>query len=214
MKLYDYYRSSASYRVRIALHYKKINCEMIHVNLVKGEQQDSNFSEKNPQSLVPLLEDGDVKLNQTLAILEYLEDKFPDSPLLPENLEEKMAVKAFALEIACEIHPLNNLRVLKYIKNDLGLSEEKKLEWYHHWLREGFGPLEQRVSKTHGEYCFGNSPTWADLLLIPQMYNAYRFEFPMNEFPILSKIYEHCLKQDYFIKASPEERVKETDVKS
>jgi len=211
MKLYDYYRSSASYRVRIALHYKNIECELTHVNLLESAQKEEAYSEKNPQMLVPLLEDDQVRLNQTLAILEYLEEKFPSPSLLPEKLADKMAVKAFAQEIACEIHPLNNLRVLKYLKNDLDLSDKKKLEWYHHWLREGFTSLETRVSKTNGAFCFGNSPTWADLFLIPQMYNAYRFEFPMNDFPLLSKIYSHCLQQDYFIKASPEERVKETD---
>ena len=214
MKLFDYYRSSASYRVRIALHYKNIDCELIHVNLVNDSHLEETFSEKNPQQLVPLLEDDQISLNQTIAILEYLEEKHPSPTLLPEKLEDKMAVKAFALEVACEIHPLNNLRVLKYLKNELKLENNTKTKWYHYWLQKGFDSLEKRVSKSHGDFCFGDSPTWADLLLIPQMYNAYRFEFPMEKYPILSKIYMHCLKQDYFIKASPEERVKDTDVNS
>ena len=214
MKLFDYYRSSASYRVRIALHYKNIDCELVHVNLVNGSHMEDSFSAKNPQQLVPLLEDGQISINQTIAILEYLEEKQPSPALLPEKLEDKMAVKAFALEVACEIHPLNNLRVLKYLKSELELEEKEKIQWYHNWLHEGFNSLEKRVSTTHGDFCFGDSPTWADLLLIPQMYNAYRFEFPMETYPVLSKIYTHCLKQDYFIKASPEERVKSTDVNS
>ena len=209
MKLYDYYRSSASYRVRIALHYKKVPYELEHINLVEGSHLEDEFSGKNPQKLLPLLEDGKIQINQSLAILEYLEEKFPEPPLLPKALKDKLAVKALALEIACEIHPLNNLRVLKYLKNDLNLNDLQKQSWYHHWLKEGFSSIETRIEGTHGEYCFGGSPTWADLLLIPQMYNAYRFEFPMEHFPILTKIYSHCMKQDFFIKASPEERIKE-----
>ena len=214
MKLYDYYRSSASYRVRIAIHYKKLECEFEHVNLVKSAQNDMEYSSKNPQQLVPLLEDGQIKLNQSLAILEYLEDKYPSPALLPANIEDRMAVKALALEIACEIHPLNNLRVLKFLNSELGVSEEEKLNWYHHWLRIGFESFDKKVSTIHGDFCFGDSPTWADLLLVPQMYNAYRFEFPMDDFPLLTKIYNHCLKQEYFIKASPEERVKDIEIEA
>lgn len=212
MKLYDYYRSSASYRVRIAVFFKQIDCELIHINLLSNSHLDADFIDKNPQHLLPLLEDGDVSLNQSLAILEYLEEKFPAPSLLPHDINKKMAVKAFALEIACEIHPLNNLRVLKYLKSDLKTGEKEKLEWYHHWLREGFASLESRVKSTHGKFCFGDSPSWADLCLIPQIYNALRFEFPMQDFPLLSKIYAHCLQQEYFIKASPEERVKNADL--
>lgn len=214
MKLYDYYRSSASYRVRIAVHYKKLDCEFEHVNLVNSAQNDKKFRSKNPQQLVPLLEDGNIKLNQSLAILEYLEEKFPSPELLPQKIKERMAVKALAMEIACEVHPLNNLRVLKFLKSELRVSEKEKLKWYHHWLRVGFESFEKRVKKMHGDFCCGDSPTWADLLLIPQMYNAYRFEFPMEDFPLLTTIYRHCLNQEYFIKASPEERVKDTDIET
>lgn len=211
MKFYDYYRSSASYRVRIALQYKNIECAMEHVHLVEngGEHLGEKFTSDNPQQLVPLLIDGELRLNQSLAILEYLEEKFPDNPLLPENLAAKMEIKAFCLEVACEIHPLNNLRVLKYLKSEFNNSDEQKKQWYHHWLRTGFTSLEKRVAKTHGNFCFGDSPTWADLFMIPQIYNAYRFDFNMDDYPILKSINDHCLTLSYFKKASPEERLKE-----
>ncbi|MCM8525009.1 MAG: maleylacetoacetate isomerase, partial [Lentisphaeraceae bacterium] len=195
MRLYDYYRSSASYRVRIAVHYKKIPCEFEQIQLTESEHTTKKYAAINPQKLVPCLKDGKTIINQSLCILEYLEEKFPEPALLPEKLEDKLAVKSFCQEIACEIHPLNNLRVLKYLKDKIKLSNEHKQEWYHHWLREGFAVLEKSIEKTHGNFCFGDNPTWADLFLIPQIYNAHRFSFPMGEFPLLSKIYEHCLRQ-------------------
>ena len=209
MQLYDYYRSSASYRVRIALHYKKLPCNFYQVQLTENEQASEEYAKINPHKLVPCLVDDNTVINQSLSILEYLEEKHPEPALLPNKLKDKLAVKSFCQEIACEIHPLNNLRVLKYLKNDLEISDTKKEDWYFHWLREGFSALEKSIQKTHGTFCFGDSPTWADLLLIPQIYNAYRFNFAMDEFPLLSEINNHCLKQSYFIKASPEERLKE-----
>ncbi|MCM8541742.1 MAG: maleylacetoacetate isomerase [Lentisphaeraceae bacterium] len=211
MRLYDYYRSSASYRVRIAIHYKKVPCEFKQIQLTENEQTSKKYAKINPQKLVPCLVDGKILINQSLSILEYLEEKFPESALLPKALDKKLAVKSFCLEIACEIHPLNNLRVLQYLKNGIKTSDSEKIKWYHHWLKEGFQVLEKSIEKTHGSFCFGDSPTWADLFLIPQIYNAHRFHLPMEEFPVLSKINEHCLKQDYFIKASPEKRLKEIE---
>lgn len=208
LELFDYYRSSASYRVRIALNYKKLECKLTQVHLVEdgGQHLLEEFSAMNSQQLVPLLRDGENHINQSMAILEYLEEKFPDNPLLPEDPLSKAKVRAFSQEIACEIHPLNNLRVLKYIKNDFQKNDEEKMKWYFHWLEKGFSSLTTKLEK--GPFCFGGSPTFADLFLIPQIYNAHRFKFDMTSFPELSEIYNHCLKQDYFIKASPEERLK------
>lgn len=211
MRLYDYYRSSASYRVRIALHYKNIPCEFIQIQLTENEQNSESYAQINPQKLVPCLVDKKTTVNQSVSILEYLEEKYPKPALLPITLEDKLEVKSFCHEIACEVHPLNNLRVLKYLKNELDVNDELKMDWYHHWLREGFQALEKSIEKKHGLFCLGDNPTWADLFLIPQIYNAKRFNFPMEDFPLLSKINEHCLKQDYFVKASPEERLKEIE---
>jgi maleylacetoacetate isomerase len=206
MKLFDYYRSSASYRVRIALHYKGINCQLEQINLVDNKQHGPDFTSQNPQQLVPLLQDGKIRINQSQAILEYLEEKFPQKPLLSGTAAKKAVIRAFVAEIACDIHPLNNLRVLKYLKNQLNLSEEQNKAWYFEWLGRGFSSLEKRVSNS--AFCFGETPSWADCFLIPQIYNARRFDYPMETFPKLDAIYKHCLQQSYFIEASPEERFK------
>ena len=212
MKLYDYYRSSASYRIRIALNFKGIECELEQVSLINngGEQHNDSFKKMNSQELVPLLEDGDLQLNQSMAILEYLEEKYPQRPLLPADRQERAAIRAFCQEIACEIHPLNNLRVLKYIKGPLAQNDVAKMEWYFHWLKLGFTSLEKKMD-TKGRFCFEDKPSWADLLLIPQIYNALRFSYPMQDHAALLNIYNNCLSLDYFIKASPEERLKEID---
>jgi maleylacetoacetate isomerase len=208
MKLFDYYRSSASYRVRIALQYKKIDCDYEHIHLIEneGEQFTEDYCQKNSQQLVPILQVGQQYINQSLAILEYLEGEFPQRPLLPKNPLKAAKVRAFVLELACEVHPLNNLRVLKFLKNDLSLKEPQKIQWYHHWLDLGFTSLTQKMSQ--GPFCFGEKPSWADLFLIPQVYNAKRFEFDMARFPQLEAIYNHCMQQEYFSMASPEERLK------
>ncbi|NQZ56552.1 MAG: maleylacetoacetate isomerase [Lentisphaeraceae bacterium] len=206
MKLYDYYRSSASYRLRIALNYKKIDCELEHINLIDAAHHGESFKNINRQELVPVLQDGDLKLNQSLAILEYLEEKYPQKPLLPDNILKRAKIRAFALEIACEVHPLNNLRVLKYIKGPMQQSDEAKLEWYFHWLRLGFSSLDEKIN-TDTSFCFGNEPTWADIFLIPQIYNALRFKYPMDRHLKLLSVYEHCLGLRYFINASPEVRI-------
>ena len=209
MILYDYYRSSASYRVRIAIHYKQLDCCFEQVNLVDGSQSGPEFTDKNPQGLVPLLDDGGVLINQSQAIIEYLDEKYPDNPLVFGTAAEKASIRAFTSEIACDIHPLNNLRVLKYLKSDLEVTDQQKNDWYFEWLEKGFTSLERRA--VAGPFCLGDRLSLADCFLIPQMYNAYRFNFSMEKFPKLVSIYNHCLNQEYFIKASPEERLKEIE---
>ena len=209
MILHDYYRSSASYRVRIAVHYKGIPCKFEQVNLLESAQLGKEFTNMNPQQLVPLLVDGKVVINQSQAILEYLEEKFPDKPLLFGDAAERASIRAFSAEIACDIHPLNNLRILKYLKNDLNVSDEVKMQWYFEWLERGFTSLEKKALAA--PFCLGENLSWADCFLIPQMYNSYRFNFNMEKFPKLVSIYQYCLEQPYFIKASPEERLKEIE---
>lgn len=208
IKLYGYWRSSAAYRVRIALHLKKIPHENCPVHLIKngGEQHLTDYRNLNPQQLVPLLVDGDFRLNQSLAILEYLEDIYPDPPLLPADIKRKAQVKAMCLMIVADIHPLNNLRVLQYLESEWGHLEEEKKTWYHHWIKEGFSALEQQLTtySPGGPFCFGESLTLADLCLIPQVYNAYRYHCPVDDFPKIKAIYNHCQSLDAFIQAVPE----------
>jgi maleylacetoacetate isomerase len=208
LELFDYYRSSASYRVRIALNYKAIPHKLTHVNLIDegGQHLSEKFSKINPQQLVPTLRVDQEHIHQSLAILEYLEQVYPKCPLLPKEPISIAKVKSFCLEIACEIHPLNNLRVLKYLKADLGIDDIQKTQWYFHWLEQGFKSLSQQISP-NGPFCFGEKLTWADLFLIPQIYNAHRFNFDMSGFSKLQNIYDHCLTLDYFQKATPEQRL-------
>lgn len=206
MKLYGYWRSSAAYRVRIALHLKQIECEHESVHLVKegGQQHHPDYVELNPMELVPTLVDGDLTLNQSMAILDYLEAKYPQTPLLPETLEDKVQAKAIAYDIACDIHPLNNLRILQYLTGPLGHSDEEKVAWYKHWVDIGFASLDKKLKKTVGQYCYGNEVSWADICLIPQVYNAERFNVDMTKYPTIKKIADNCRKLDAFIKAAPE----------
>jgi maleylacetoacetate isomerase len=209
IKLYDYYRSSACYRVRIALNLKQLSYEPIGIHLTKdgGQQFSFDYTNKNPQRLVPLLDDTDhnVTLNQSLAIIEYLDETYPEIPLLSNNTHERAKIRAIAQMIACDIHPLNNLRVLKYLKHEFEVDDEKKTKWYHHWLKMGFDAIEPMLAQSaHSLFCFGTSATMADACLIPQVYNAIRFEFPMDNYPIISRIATHCNSLPAFIKALPE----------
>lgn len=211
IKLYGYWRSSAAYRVRIALHLKNIPHEHCPVHLLKdgGEQHHAAYRELNPQQLVPLLIDGDFKLNQSMAILEYLEEIYPHPALLPEDPQMKARVRAICLTMVADIHPLNNLRVLQYLENALGHDSDERICWYRHWITEGFSALEAQLSPyaQQGPYCFGAIITLADLCLIPQIYNAMRYGVSMEEYPGLNKIYEHCISLEAFLKASPEQQV-------
>ena len=208
MKLYTYWRSTAAYRVRIALHLKALPCEQEPVHLVKdgGEQHKADYRALNPQGLVPALVDKGRVITQSLAILEYLEETHPEPALLPQDPMDRARVRSLAQIIACEVHPLNNLRVLKYLGDELGLKEPEKQGWYHHWLEQGLKPLEQRLAnESHTvRFCHGDSVTWADICLVPQLYNARRFEFPLEDYPTLVRIDTACRELDAFRAAAPE----------
>lgn len=206
MLLYDYFRSTAAYRVRIALNLKGLDYQSQSINLLQGEESGADYLQHNPQGLVPSLQlkDGRV-LHQSLAICEYLEEAYPEPALLPADPEERAQVRAFSQVIACDIHPLNNLRVLKYLKADLGVTEETKLIWYHHWVKAGFVALEALMQRqTQSTYCFGESPTLADICLVAQMFNAQRFECDVSPYPRLVGIAERCQQLDAFSQAHPD----------
>ncbi len=206
--LYNYYRSSASYRVRIALNYKNLPYECKTVNLIKdgGEQHAAEYLKLNPQGLVPTLTDGDLVLTQSIAILEYLEEVYPEPSLLPQGALERANVRAVVDLIACDTHPLNNLRVLQYLKNELDVNDEQKTKWYQHWIAKSFTALEKILQKhIAGSYCFGDQVTMADICLIPQVYNAHRFKCAMQDYPRINQINKHCLTLSAFVDASPRE---------
>ncbi len=203
MKLYSYFRSSAAYRVRIALQLKGLTPDIIPIHLVKGEQNSSDYLELNPQGLVPALQDKGQLLTQSLAIIEYLDEVYPDVPLLPNTAADRAIVRAMASTIACEIHPLNNLRVLKYLTNTFHVNEEQKLAWYAHWIQEGFRALEAQLQKYAGEFCFGDKPTLADCCLVPQVFNAKRFDVDLSSYRAIHRVTDNCLKLEAFIKADP-----------
>ena len=209
MKLYTYYRSSSAFRVRIALNIKGIDYESVPVHLVKdgGQHQHADYLAKNPQGLVPLLEtDQGEFISQSMAIMAYLDRVIAEPALVPSEPMAQARVNALTQTIVSDIQPLNNLRVLKYLTGDLGLSEEQKQQWYQHWIAKGFSALEAMLtnSSTTGDYCFGDTPTVADCVLIPQIYNAERFHCPMDDYPTLNRINTHCLAQTAFINALPE----------
>ncbi len=206
MKLYNYFRSSAAYRVRIALALKGLAYDAVRVHLMKGEQHGAEYSAVNPQNLVPVLEHEGERLYQSLAILQYIDETWPQPPLQPADRFGRARVRSLALLIACEIHPLNNPRVLNYLTGKLGVSEEQKLEWYHHWIRLGFSALEKRLAgePETGRYCHGDAPGLADCALVPQMANALRFKVDLAEFPTIRRINAACLELEAFQRAAPE----------
>ncbi|MGF6632862.1 maleylacetoacetate isomerase [Paraburkholderia sp. MM6662-R1] len=211
MKLYSYFRSSASYRVRIALNLKGIAYEYLPVHLVRngGEQLAPAYREINPDQLVPtLLDDAGASIPQSLAMIEYLDEIQPDPPLLPGDPAGRAYVRSLSLQIACEIHPLNNLRVLKYLTANLGLTEEAKLAWYRHWVEVGFESLETRLvaDRRTGRFCVGDAPTMADLCLVPQVFNAQRFSVDVDRFPILTRINENAIALAAFAHAAPDQQ--------
>ncbi|NBX85080.1 MAG: maleylacetoacetate isomerase [Gammaproteobacteria bacterium] len=202
-KLYDYFRSSCSYRVRIALNLKGISYDLIPVSLLKHENDEPAYLEINPQGLVPTWQDDKMILSQSLAILEYLDEAYPETTqILPQNIMMRSKARQLSYIIACDMHPLNNLRVKEYLL-DAGFSNEAFLKWYHHWLKEGFNSLEQIVSSA--PYCLGNEVTIADICLVPQIYNAKRFNFDLSSYPKLMNIYNHCQTLMPFIQAKPQE---------
>lgn len=205
MKLYSYFRSSAAYRVRIALALKGLSFDLVSIHLAQGKQYGAEFSAVSPQNLVPVLEDEGRRLYQSLAILEYLEETHPHPPLLPRDAFARARVRSLALLVACEIHPLNNTRVLNYITGKIGATEAQKLEWYHHWVKTGFAALEHRLSNEPetGRFCHGEQPGFADCALVPQVANANRFEVDLSEFPTIRRINEACLQLEAFQRAAP-----------
>lgn len=211
MKLYGYFRSSAAYRVRIALNLKGLAVEHMPVHLVKdgGQHLSAEYLHLNPEGLVPTLVDEEAVLTQSLAIIEYLDEKFPQMRLLPDDLLARAQVRAFALAIACDIHPVNNLRVLRYLNRDLGISEEQRNQWYRHWCETGLAVLEQRLaSSNHQEdFCFGGTPGLADCCLIPQIFNAQRFDCDLSAMPTLMRINQHCLSLPAFKDAMPSNQI-------
>jgi len=207
MKLYDYYRSTASYRVRIALNLKNINYEAIPIHLINhgGEQHQAAYLELNPQGLVPALDENGHILTQSLAIIEYLEEINPNPALLPHNPLARAQVRSIAMSIACDIHPLNNLRVLQQLKDQFQATEDQVLVWYHRWLKEGFEAVENTLKKLprKNHVCYGNLVSLADICLIPQVYNAIRFNFSMDNYPLICEINDYCLALPAFILAGP-----------
>ena len=204
MRLYDYWRSSAAYRVRIALNFKGLAYEQVPVDLRAGAQRAPDFLEINPQGLVPVFEDDGVRLTQSLPILNYLEERYPEPALLPKDLPGRASARAIAVAIACEIHPLNNLRVLQYLERELGLEEARRLAWYRHWIAEGFGPLEAMVANSAGAFCVGDAPSLADVCLVPQVYNARRYQCDLEPYPTIRRIDARCREIESFAHAAPE----------
>lgn len=205
--LYSYFRSSASYRVRIALHLKGQSFDTIPVHLLNngGEQFAPAFLAINPQSLVPVMEQEGCHITQSLAILEYLEERFPTPALLPTGLLERAYVRQIALTIACDIHPMNNLRVLGLLKQKLNVRDNIKQQWIEHWIKLGFTALEAQLGShaQRGRFCFGHTPTIADCCLMPQICNARRFEVDMTPYPTLLAIEKSCQEQPAFQLAAP-----------
>jgi maleylacetoacetate isomerase len=206
-RLYTYFRSSAAYRVRIALNLKAIPYEAVPVHLLRGggEQHSAEFARRNPAELVPLLEDGPLALSQSLAIIEYLEEKYPTPPLLPHGAEDRARARSLALGIACDIHPLNNLRVMQYLGSQLGVDEERRNAWSRHWIELGFAALERLLSRSGsaGPFCCGDSPTLADCCLVPQVFNALRAKCSLEPYPTLRRIHAHCAQLPAFERAAP-----------
>ena len=203
MKLYSYWRSSACYRVRIFLNLKGVDWDSETVHLIKdgGQQHSRDFLEINPSGLVPAFVDGDITLNQSLAIMEYLEEKFPEPALLPENIGERAKVRALCSDIACDASPLGNLRVRQYLTNELCVSSEKERVYLFHWLGLTFNALEERAGEDN--FLWGQTATMADAVLIPQIYSAIRLEYDMSQHPKLSTVWQHCNTLQAFIDAHP-----------
>ena len=212
MKLYNYFRSSASFRVRIAMNLKGLAYDYIPVHIAKGEHKKETYAAVSADTLVPLLEIDGKRLSQSMAIIEYLDDIYPQAPMLPADVFGKAQVRALSQSIACEIHPLNNLRVLKYLSKELGVSEDVKNTWYRHWVRDGLESFERQLAAIQGtsprplgsnSYCYGITPTMADCCLVPQIFNAQRFKTPLDGLPRTMAAFEACMALDPVKKAQP-----------
>ncbi|MBR9726850.1 maleylacetoacetate isomerase [Shewanella intestini] len=210
MKLYGYWRSSAAYRVRIALNLKDLAVEHISVHLVNngGEQHRQAFKQLNPQALVPALIDANDQhhhcITQSMAIIEYLNEQYPRTPLLPQDAYSRAIVRSMAQILACEVHPLDNLRVLQYLVGEMDVTQDNKMRWYHHWIHQGFAALEALLQQHSGQYCFGDNVSLADLCLVPQVYNAKRFNVDLSAYPNIVRVDNACMQLPAFQQASPE----------
>lgn len=207
MKLFTYFRSSAAYRVRIALNLKGLPYETVPVHLLRdgGQQNQAQYREKSPLGIVPALQMEDGILTQSLAIIDWLDETYPQVPLLPADAAGRARVRAIAQTIACDIHPLNNLRVLNYLTKNLQISEEQKNEWYRHWVNQGLAAIEKLLAcdLRTGTFCHGETPGMADCCLIPQVFNARRFNCPLEELPTIQRIVAACESMEAFQSASP-----------
>ena len=205
MKLYGFHRSSAAFRVRIALNLKGLDYEQAAVHLRRGEQRAPEFLKLNPQALVPALVDGERVLTQSLAIIEYLDEVFPNRPLLPDTPDGRARVRALAQIIACEIHPLGNLRVLQHLARELKHDEPTVQRWFNHWIALGFQAFEKLIAgrAETGAFCHGDQPTVADVCLVPQVFNAKRYDLDLKPYPTLMRIFEACMAVPAFDRAQP-----------
>jgi maleylacetoacetate isomerase len=205
MKLYSYFRSSAAFRVRIALNLKKLDHETVAIHLRRNDQSKPDYRAVNPQGLVPTLVDSDQTLVQSLAIIEYLDEICPEPPLLPKVAADRARVRALTEIVACDIHPINNLRVLRYLTHQLGHGEAAIAAWYNHWIAEGFQAFERLLTNDArtGTFCHGDTPGLADLALVPQAVNAERYRLDLAPYPTLTRIYETCMRLEPFIAAHP-----------
>ncbi len=205
MQLYNYFRSSASYRVRIALALKGLDYDYMPVHLLKNEQLGPAFAQISPAGLVPVLQDGDKLLTQSIAIIEYLDETHPEPSLLPGDAFQRARIRALGQDIACEIHPINNLRVLRYLVRDLKVSEDDKNRWYRHWVETGLEAVERQLagSAEQGRFCFGDTPTLADCVLVPQIHNAQRMDCRLDHVPTVMRVFGECMQLDAFSKTQP-----------
>ena len=204
MKLYTYFRSSAAFRVRIALNLKGLAYRPAFVHLAKGEHLQPAYTQINPQGLLPALEVDGALLAQSIAIMEYLEEVHPRPPLLPQDAPGRARVRSLSLIVACEIHPLNNPRVLKYVKNALGHTQDEVNAWYRHWIADGLAKLEAELAQPGtGRHCHADAPTMADCCLVPQIFNAQRFECDLKPYPTVMRVFEACMQSDAFVRAQP-----------
>jgi maleylacetoacetate isomerase len=208
VKLHTYFRSSAAFRVRIALNLKGLAYDPAFVHLAKGEHRAAAYGAINPQALVPALEDGGHLLTQSLAIIEYLEETRPQVPLLPRDPAARARVRSLALLIACEIHPVNNLRVLQHLKRTLGQTEDQVNAWYRHWIADGLARFEADLARggTAGRFCHGDAPTMADCCLVPQVFNAQRYQCDTAPYPATMRAFAECMKLDAFIRGQPSQQ--------
>jgi len=205
MRLYSFFRSSAAYRVRIALHLKGVDYETVAVHLPKGRHREAEFLATNPQGTIPVLDDDGTVLGQSLAIIEYLDSRYPEPRLVPVEPVARARVQALAQLIACEIHPLNNLRVLRYLREELKQDEAGVARWYKHWVAEGFRGFEALVAQwSGGRYCFGAAVSMADVCLVPQVYNARRFDCDLTPYPTLVRVADGLAGEPAFVRATPE----------